>query len=671
MTVALNAVAGALVGFLVVGDGVTFTATSTSGDWPATTRLRVANSAGVETAFTPTIATTLATWTLTVAEVTALIGTKTSGQLSARITHGTGDALRGILAGPLTLISEWTGVRGTQSLGAVVVGPEGPTAVSADADNVASLGTDGLIYVAPGAGTVASVNGETGVVVLSAADVGAAPALGADDNYVTDAEKAKLSNLSGTNTGDQTLPTWSTISGKPAVVAEGATQAAARTAIGAGTSSFSGAYADLSGKPTLGTAAATAATDYATAAQGSLADSATQPGDDAADQGSGAAADGYVLTADGLGGAAWEAVPAGGSPALDDLSDVATAGAATGEVLGFNGTSWAPTAAAAILEGDARLTDARTPTSHTHAATEVTSGTLDAARLPAASETAAGAVELATTSEATTGTDTTRAVTPAGVKAVGDTKIPASIVDAKGDLIVATAADTVARLPVGATTGHVLTVDPAESTGLKWAAAAGGGAVATDAIWDAKGDLAAGTGANTAAKVTVGTNGHVLTADSAETAGVKWAAPAADPWTQVRATSDTTNDTTSDVNCSGLSITGLADGDYEVYGLLKITSAATTTGARYGITLPTGVTGPVRLEGLNTSSALYIQFGYGTTVNTSPATPYATDPIIATLTALLTVSSMSGNIEITIKSEVAASQVAVKAGSFLRYRKIA
>ena len=42
---------------------------------------------------------------------------------------------------------------------------------------------------------------------------------------------------------------------------------------------FSGAYADLTGKPTLGTAAATDATDYATAAQGSLADSATQPGD--------------------------------------------------------------------------------------------------------------------------------------------------------------------------------------------------------------------------------------------------------------------------------------------------------------------------------------------------------------------------------------------------------
>jgi hypothetical protein len=38
----------------------------------------------------------------------------------------------------------------------------------------------------------------------------------------------------------------------------------------------SGAYTDLSGKPTLGTAAATASTAYATAAQGAKADTAVQ-----------------------------------------------------------------------------------------------------------------------------------------------------------------------------------------------------------------------------------------------------------------------------------------------------------------------------------------------------------------------------------------------------------
>ena len=53
--------------------------------------------------------------------------------------------------------------------------------------------------------------------------------------------------------------------------------------------------------------------------------------------------------------------------------------------------------------------------------------------------------------------------------------IQPTIVDAKGDLITATAADTPARLAVGATNGYILTVDSTEATGLKWAAAAAGG----------------------------------------------------------------------------------------------------------------------------------------------------------------------------------------------------
>jgi hypothetical protein len=48
--------------------------------------------------------------------------------------------------------------------------------------------------------------------------------------------------------------------------------------------------------------------------------------------------------------------------------------------------------------------------------------------------------------------------------------------------------------------------------------------VITKEIFDAKGDLLVGTGSNTGTRVALGTNGYVLTADSAETNGVKWAA---------------------------------------------------------------------------------------------------------------------------------------------------
>jgi hypothetical protein len=53
-------------------------------------------------------------------------------------------------------------------------------------------------------------------------------------------------------------------------------------------------------------------------------------------------------------------------------------------------------------------------------------------------------------------------------------RVPATIVDAKGDIIAATAADTVSRLAVGAN-DTVLTADSSTGTGLKWATPAAGG----------------------------------------------------------------------------------------------------------------------------------------------------------------------------------------------------
>ena len=101
----------------------------------------------------------------------------------------------------------------------------------------------------------------------------------------------------------------------------------------------------------------------------------------------------------------------------------------------------------------------------------------------------------------------------------GGSGIPESIVDAKGDLIAATAADTVARLPVG-TAGQVLTVNLSEATGLQWADPAASGIQAT--IVDAKGDLIAATAADTVARLAVGTNGQKLKANSGQSTGLEW-----------------------------------------------------------------------------------------------------------------------------------------------------
>lgn len=55
-----------------------------------------------------------------------------------------------------------------------------------------------------------------------------------------------------------------------------------------------------------------------------------------------------------------------------------------------------------------------------------------------------------------------------------DAKISKSVATTKGDLLAATGSATIARLGVG-TNGQILTADSGESTGIKWAAAVSGG----------------------------------------------------------------------------------------------------------------------------------------------------------------------------------------------------
>lgn len=281
--------------------------------------------------------------------------------------------------------------------------------------------------------------------------------------------------------------------------------------------------------------------------------------------------------------------------------------------------------------------------------------TLDFA-VPAADETTSGVVELATTAEATTGTDTARAVTPAGVKAVADTKQP---LDADLTALAAAGNSTV----LANTTASFLTADETKLDGIEAladvtdatnVAAAGavmeadtstasmsfvvdednmtsnsatkvptqqstkayvdahtgdtsaahaasaiaftpnGSIAATDVqtaiqevrdeasgsgiaetLIDAKGDLIVGSAADTAARLAVGTNGQILVADSAEVTGVKWAAAAGGgDLLAANNLSDVANASTARTNL-GLAIgTNVQAYDADLGAIAALTSAA-------------------------------------------------------------------------------------------------
>ena len=125
----------------------------------------------------------------------------------------------------------------------------------------------------------------------------------------------------------------------------------------------------------------------------------------------------------------------------------------------------------------------------------------------------------------------------------------------------------------GGTTGQVLSKTSNTDLDFTWAAPtagdiegvtagigiSGGGTSGTVTVTnsmataiDAKGDLIAGTGADAFSRLAVGTNTYLLTADSAEATGLKWAAPAGGGKVlQVKyfdTTTETTNTTTTNAS---------------------------------------------------------------------------------------------------------------------------
>jgi len=91
-------------------------------------------------------------------------------------------------------------------------------------------------------------------------------------------------------------------------------------------------------------------------------------------------------------------------------------------------------------------------------------------------------------------------------------------IDNKGDLLVGTADNTVAKQTVG-TNGYVLIADSSTATGIKW------GIDPTSDLVTTKGDIVVATEADTLARLGSGSNDQVLTVDTSTATGLKWSTP--------------------------------------------------------------------------------------------------------------------------------------------------
>lgn len=203
--------------------------------------------------------------------------------------------------------------------------------------------------------------------------------------------------------------------------------------------------------------------------------------------------------------------PSAGSDAttktyVDSILGSATAASSSATAAASSATSAAASASSAAISASSAATSASS--SATSASSAATSASSSATSASAAATSATAAASSAT-SAASSATSATSSATSASSSATSASSS-------------ATAAASSATSAAASASAAATSATSAAASAAAAAATLAGAIPAT--TFDAKGDLLAGTGSDTYTRVALGIDGYLLTADSAQAAGIKWSA---------------------------------------------------------------------------------------------------------------------------------------------------